>query len=38
VLATYTANRDSLDVQSLAVLADELATERVTRLMARLEK
>ena len=38
VLATYTANRDSLDVQSLAALADELATERVTRLMARLEK
>jgi len=34
VLATYTSNRDSLDVQSLAALADELAAERVTRLMA----
>ncbi len=33
VLATYTANRNALDVQSLAALADELATERVTRLM-----
>ena len=34
VLATYTANRNALDVQSLAALADELAAERVTRLMA----
>lgn len=32
VLATYTANRQAL--QPLATLADELAAERVTRLMA----
>ena len=38
VLATYTANRNVLDVQSLATLADELATERVARLMAGPEK
>ena len=34
VLATYTENPNKIDVDSLAILADELATERVTRLMA----
>ena len=38
VLATYTANQESLDVQSLAALADELATERINRLIGRRKK
>jgi putative DNA methylase len=32
VLATYTADPEALDVQSLATIADDLAAERVTRL------
>ncbi len=38
VLATYTTNRKALDVQSLAALADELAAERVSRLISQWEK
>jgi putative DNA methylase len=34
VLATYTENPKEIDLDSLAVLADELATERITRLLA----
>ena len=37
VLATYTGNPKKIDVDALAVVADELATERVTRLMATRE-
>jgi putative DNA methylase len=35
VLATYTANPDAVDVQSLAALADQLAANRLADLFAR---
>jgi putative DNA methylase len=35
VLATYTANPDAVDVQSLAALADQLAADRLAELFAR---
>jgi adenine-specific DNA methylase len=38
VLATYTTNRRVMDIQTLAVLADELAQQGVTRLIASPEK
>jgi hypothetical protein len=38
VLATYTTNRRVIDIQTLAVLADELAQQGVTRLIASPEK